>query len=55
MTRRSRSRDFDPIEMVPVKGPKGEDLMRVASEEEIIAGMEAEKEEKKTEEIKKKR
>lgn len=44
MTRRSRSRNKDPVELIKVKGPNGEDVLRVASEEEIIAALQAEKE-----------
>ena len=50
MTRRSRSRDKDPVELIKVKGPNGEDALRVASEEEIIAGLQAEKDEKEKKE-----
>ena len=53
MTRRSRSRDKDPVELIKVKGPNGEDVLRVASEEEIIAGLKAEAEQAKAKEDKK--
>ena len=53
MTRRSRSRDKDPVELIKVKGPNGEDALRVASEEEIIAGLKAEAEQAKAKEDKK--